>query len=209
MLWVLLLMSVIGGFCFLERMLYLHKNMISRSKFTGGIFNLIDKGRLLEALTVCQENPGPMPSVIRAGLLNYKESPEKMTAAMREAALLQVPMLERRVSALIWIAKTAPLVGLLGTLIPLVRSFILVSAQGPYASSDLFIGEVGESLLTTAVGILIAIMAMSSWYWVDGRMRAMMLDMELAASELLQFRHERVLGLEEAESEPTLEADVE
>ena len=208
MLWVLVLMSVIGGFGFLERLLYLHKSSLPRAKFTRGLCNLVEKGRVLEALTVCQENPGPVPPVIRAGLLHFKETPEKIAAAMREAALLQVPLLERRVSSLNWIAKTAPLVGLLGTIIPLVRSFISMSAQGPYASSDLFIGEVGQALITTAAALFVAIMAMSCWYCVDNRLRAVMQDMEMAASDLVQFRLQMEISQLEALAMPAeAEAD--
>lgn len=209
MLWVLVLMSAIGGFSFLERLLFLHKSTVPRGKFTRGLFNLVEKGRVLEALTVCQENPGPIPPVLRAGLLHFKEAPEKIAAAMREAALLQVPVLERRVSALNWIAKTAPLVGLLGTMIPLVRSFISMSDQGPYASSDLFIGEVGQALITTAAGLLVAIMAMSSWYWIDNRLRALLQDMEMAASDLIQFRMQMEMTQLEALSVPVSEEAAE
>ncbi|MEM7671988.1 MAG: MotA/TolQ/ExbB proton channel family protein [Verrucomicrobiota bacterium] len=188
MLWVLALMSIIGAFCFLERLLYLRKCTVARASFTSGLFNLVEKGRLLEALTVCQENPGPIPPVMRAGLLKFKESSDRIAASMREAALLQVPLLERRISTLNWIAKMAPLVGLLGTTIPLVDAFLAMSAEGPYSSSDLFIGQVGEALITTAAGLLLALMAMSSWYWVDGKVRALLQEMELAAAELIEFR---------------------
>ncbi|MGB0370237.1 MAG: MotA/TolQ/ExbB proton channel family protein [Opitutales bacterium] len=205
MLWVMALMSIIGAFCFLERFLYLRKCTLARATFTSGLYNLVEKGRLLEALTVCQENPGPIPPVMRAGLLNFKENTEKIAASMREAALLQVPLLERRISTLNWVAKMAPLVGLLGTAIPLVNTFILMGAQGPYASSDLFIGEVGEALITTAVGIFVAIMAMSSWYWVDGKVKFLLQEMELAAAEFLEFRLKMELRLDSLPEEAAVE----
>ena len=195
---MLITMSAIGAFCFLERVIFLHKSSIKRANFTSGLFNLVEKGRIVEALTVCQENPSPVSHVMRAGLLEFRESSERVAASMREVALLQVPLLERRVSALNWIAKTAPLVGLLGTLIPILQSFLFLESQGPYPSSDVLIGEVGEALVTTVAGVFVAIMAMSSWYWVDSRMRAILQDIELAGAELLQFKAQVTLAGSEA-----------
>ena len=60
-MWVLLGMSLIGFLVFVERVLFLHRGQIRSSEFVTGIKNIVRKQRLVEALTLCEETPGPVP----------------------------------------------------------------------------------------------------------------------------------------------------
>lgn len=186
-MWPLLLLSLFGFTIFMERTLFLHRGQIRSNSFIEGIKNLVRKQRLLEALTVCEETPGPVASVVKAGLLNCERAEDDLRAAMREAALVEIPLLERRIGTLGAIAKVAPLVGLLGTVVAILQGFNLMQATDSYADAAQFSGVVAKALITTATGLAISIMAYLAYHFLHGRVRALIHDMEWVANDMLQF----------------------
>ncbi|MGE9294177.1 MAG: MotA/TolQ/ExbB proton channel family protein [Puniceicoccales bacterium] len=192
LMWPLLVLSLIGFIFFVERTLYLHKGQIRTNTFVDGIKNLVRKRRLLEALTVCEETPGPVASVVKAALLNHDKSEEKMRGAIRDAALVEIPSLERRVGTIAAIAKVSPLLGLLGTVVALLNAFVQMQLKGPYANASTFSGDVAQALITTATGLAIAIMAYLAHHFLHGRVRALVHDMEWVGNDIIQFMHRDV-----------------
>ncbi len=186
-MWPLLLLSLLGFTIFMERTLFLHRGQIRSNSFLEGIKNLVRKQRLLEALTVCEETPGPVASIVKAGLLNCERQEDDLRASMREAALVEIPLLERRIGTLGAIAKIAPLVGLLGTVIAVLQGFHLMQATDSYADAAQFSAVVAKALITTATGLAIAIMAYLAYHFLHGRVRALIHDMEWVANDMLQF----------------------
>lgn len=187
LMWPLLLLSLFGFTIFMERTLFLHRGQIRSNSFIEGIKNLVRKQRLLEALTVCEETPGPVASVVKAGLLNCERGEEDLRAAMREAALVEIPLLERRIGTLGAIAKVAPLVGLLGTVVAILQGFNLMQATDSYAGAAQFSGVVAQALITTATGLAISIMSYLAYHFLHGRVRALVHDMEWVGNDMLQF----------------------
>ncbi|MBC2593013.1 MotA/TolQ/ExbB proton channel family protein [Ruficoccus amylovorans] len=200
LMWPLLVLSLIGFIFFVERTLYLHKGQIRTNTFVDGIKNLVRKRRLLEALTVCEETPGPVASVVKAALLNHDKSEEKMRGAIRDAALVEIPSLERRVGTIAAIAKISPLLGLLGTIVALLNAFLTMQEKGPYANASNFSGDVAQALITTATGLAIAIMAYLAHHFLHGRVRALVHDMEWVGNDIIQFLH-RDVPEEESDTE--------
>ena len=107
--------------------------------------------------------------------------------AVQEAALAELPVLERRVSALAAIAQIAPLFGLLGTLLGMIKTFWLFNQGGNYATPSVLAGGMWEALLTAAAGLAVAIPAHLGRHFLTGRVRALVQDMEWAANELLRY----------------------
>ena len=67
----LLFISLLGFLLFVERSLFLHKGQIGTQDFLSGIKNLVRKKRLVEALTLCEDTPGPMARTMKSALLNW------------------------------------------------------------------------------------------------------------------------------------------
>src|SRR5580704_18761642 len=124
MMWVLLLMGLIGVMLVIERILYLHRGQIRSTAFIGGIKNILAKRRIVEALTVCEETPGPVAAVVKAALLHADDPAETMRFHVQEAAIVELPALERRLGAIAAIAQVAPLVGILGTVVGMITTFL-------------------------------------------------------------------------------------
>lgn len=187
MMWPLFALSVLGFVFFLERALFLHKGQIRTTEFLEGIKNLTRKRRVLEALTVCEETPGPVAAVVKAALMHYREDESHLRGAIQAMALVEIPTLERRLGTIAVIAKIAPLLGLLGTVLSLLRGFSLMNTTGPYVDAAAFAGLINSALVTTATGLAIAIMAYLAHHFLYGRVRALVHDMEWVGNEMLQF----------------------
>lgn len=186
-MWVLLGMSLIGFLVFTERVLFLHRGQIRSSEFVTGIKNIVRKQRLVEALTLCEETPGPVPAVVKASLLHFGEPEEKIRFEIQEAAMVEIPVLEKRLATLAALAKSAPLVGLLGTVLGLAQTFYRMEQAGNYSDATLLANGMWESLITTACGLAVAVLSYLGFHFLHGRVRALVRDMEWTSNEMLKF----------------------
>jgi len=187
MMWVLL---VLGGFALLlgiERTLYLHRGQIKAKAFIDGIKNILAKRRLVEALTVCEETPGPVAAVVKAALLHADDSAEAMRFHVQEAAVIELPALERRLGSIAAIAQVAPLVGLLGTVLGMATTFLAFEQGGNYATAGALSAGMWQALLATAGSLMLAIPAHLAHHFLSGRVRAVVRDVEWSGNEIMKF----------------------
>ncbi|HEX3728251.1 MAG TPA: MotA/TolQ/ExbB proton channel family protein [Opitutaceae bacterium] len=186
MMWVLLGMAVLVLTLFVERALYLRRAHIRSTAFIDGIKNILAKRRLVEAVTVCEETPGPVAAVVKAALLHAADDAERMRFHVQEAAVIELPALERRLGAIAAIAQAAPLVGLLGTVMGLIGQF-LAFTRGDYVTASALAHGMWQALLCTAGGLMLAIPAHLAHHFLAGRVRAVVRDMEWAANAIMQY----------------------
>jgi biopolymer transport protein ExbB len=186
-MWLLVLLGLATLVVFIERALFLHRAQIRSTEFLNGIKNLLQKDRLMEALTLCEETPGPVAKLVKAGLRHTGDDEQSMRFAVQEAALAELPVLERRIGALAAIAQIAPLFGLLGTLLGMIKTFWLFNQGGNYATPTVLAGGMSEALLTAAAGLVVAIPAHLGRHFLAGRVRSLVQDMEWTGNELMRF----------------------
>ena len=185
MMWVLFALGIILVVLFIERALYLHRGQIRSTAFLSGIKNILAKRRLVEALTVCEETPGPVAAVVKAALLHADEDAEAMRFHVQEAAVVELPALERRIGAIGAIAQVAPLVGLLGTVLGMISTF--AAFQHDYATGERAgEGDVGGPPLHGR-GLMLAITAHLALHFLNGRVRAIVRDMEWSGNEIMKY----------------------
>ena len=90
-MWVLVALALVGLILFIERTLFLHRGNIPSSKaFLQGIKNALAKRRLVEALTLCEEAPGPVAAVVKAALLRADASADEMRFHVQEAGIVEL-----------------------------------------------------------------------------------------------------------------------
>lgn len=186
-MWLIVVLGLAALVVFVERMLYLHRGQIRSTEFLNGIKNLLGKNRLMEALTLAEETPGPVARIVKAGLRHAGDDEQALRFAVQEAALAEIPILERRIGALAAIAQVAPLFGLLGTLLGMIGTFQVFNQGGSYATPAMLAGGMWQALLTAAAGLAVAIPAQLSRHFLSGRVRALVQDMEWAGNELMRF----------------------
>lgn len=181
----LLVVSLLGFIIFIERTLFLHKGQIGTEDFLGGIKNLVRKKRLVEALTLCEDTPGPLARIVKSALLNFGESKEAIRSAIQGAAIVEIPQLERRIGTLATLARVAPLLGFLGTLISSLKALYFLEAAN--ADSGEFSRLLAEALITSASGLAIGVMAVLAHHFLMGRVRALVHDFEWVGHEIFEF----------------------
>jgi biopolymer transport protein ExbB len=202
MMWILLLLGVVGLMLSIERTLYLHRGQIRSTSFVNGIKNILAKRRLIEALTVCEETPGPVAAVVKAALLHANDDEVKMRFAVQEAALVEIPSLERRLGTIAAIAQVAPLVGLLGTLLGMIVTFRAFLHD--YETASALAAGLWPALLSTVASLMIGIPAHLAHHFLTGRVRAILRDMEWAGNEIMRYLliEYRRPGVETLEAKP-------
>jgi biopolymer transport protein ExbB len=185
MMWVLLAFGLIGLVLFIERTLFLHRGQIRSTEFIGGIKNILAKRRIVEALTVCEETPGPVAAVVKAALLHADDDADTMRFYVQEAAVVELPVLERRLGSLAAIAQVAPLVGLLGTVLGMATTFL--AFQKDYMAASALAAGMWQALLSTAGGLMLAIPAHLAHHFLTGRLRAIVRDIEWSGNEIMKY----------------------
>lgn len=187
MMWVILLMAVIGAVLFIERTLYLHRGQIRSTAFVDGIKNILAKRRLVEAITVCEETPGPVAAVVKAALVHADVNEVAMRYAVQDAAVVELPALERRLGSIAAIAQIAPLVGLLGTVLGMTYTFHAFMQGGEYATAQALAGGMWQALITAGASLALAIPAHLAYHLLSGRVRAIVRDVEWAGNEIMRY----------------------
>ena len=185
MMWVLLALALLLLVLFIERTLYLHRGQIRAKAFVDGIKNILTKRRLVEALTVCEETPGPVAAVVKAALLHSEDSADAMRFHVQEAAVIELPAIERRLGSLAAIAQVAPLVGLLGTVIGLATTFL--AFEKDYMSASALSRGMWQALFSVAGSLMLAIPANLAHHFLSGRVRAIVRDVEWSANEIMKY----------------------
>ena len=184
-MWPMFLMSIAALAAFVERVLFLHRNQIHSRKFLAGIENSLSKGRLVEALTVCQDTPGPAAAMVKAGLMAFRKTDDEIREAVREAAVVELGPIKRRIGVLAAIAHAAPLFGLLGTAIGLIDAFSQYEEQGVYLNAGFLATGMWQALISTATGLALSAVCVLGHHFLVGRVRSMTHEMEWLGQELI------------------------
>ncbi len=202
----LMILAFIGTVVFLERSFFLHKYQIRVVEFVEGIKAALKKRRFLEAITLCEETPGAIPRIIKAALINSEASFDVMRQAVLTQVNIEVPYFERRISTVALIARIAPYMGFLGTLISILEMLYTMSQSGSYADASMFSSEIYNALISTIVGVCIFIVAAVCTQFLYSRLKAVTADMQWSANVIMKFiadgmpeNENLILGSQEAE----------
>lgn len=194
-MWPLLACSITAAVLFLERVFHLHRAQIKRDDFMGGIYTVVNRGNMTEAISICDQTPGPVAYVVRTALLHYDEEGEELKRTIEKAGLTEIPRLEKNLGGLLTAAQISPLLGLLGTAVGLMRVFMLMNHHAPLAEIGDISGGIWQALITTAVGLCISIPSFVGYNFLLSRVDAITLDMEHAAEDIYHFLvYERTNG---------------
>jgi len=186
-MWVMLVCSIGVVIIFFERLFHLHRAQIGSHDFLAGLYNILRRGNVAEAVSICEETPGPEAAVVRAAILHHDESTESISRAVREAGLCEVPRLERNMNLLYTVALITPMLGLLGTVLGMIETLMALEQQAPLVHAGNLSGGLWQALISTAAGLSIAIPAYAGYNFLVGRVEAVLQSMERSAAEILVF----------------------
>jgi biopolymer transport protein ExbB len=138
-------------------------------------------------LTVLATN-SPMGRVLAAGLANRHQSREVLKEIVQDTGRHVVHELERYLNSLGTIAAITPLLGLLGTVIGMVKVFTAITTAG-VGNPGVLAGGISEALITTAAGLSVAIPSLIAYRYLRGQVDALVVDMEKEAMKLIDALH--------------------
>ena len=184
---LILLTSLVGAAMFLERLFALHRAQIRSGDFLKGIFTILGRRNLVEAVAMCEETPGPVPRVVRAAILHADDGRAEICRAMEAAALVELPRLEQRLGLLATVAQITPLMGLLGTVLGMMKILLTLQQKAPLVHAGDLAAGLWQALICTAAGLVVAIPAYAGYNFLVSRVEAVALDMERVSAELVAF----------------------
>jgi biopolymer transport protein ExbB len=123
-LWIIIFAGAAGIVIFIERALHCHRAQINSTEFLNGVRTVIKRDNLVEAISICDATPGPVARLVKTAILNRDFGRERVRESLEEAGLAEVPRLEKRLDLLATIAQLAPLLGLLGTVLGFIKTFM-------------------------------------------------------------------------------------
>jgi biopolymer transport protein ExbB len=208
-MWLILLCSVIAVFIFLEKIFYLHRVQINVGDLVRGLINVLKRNSIVEAISLCDDTPGPAAHVLRASILAYEEGEEDLRQAIDDAALGEIPRLEARMKILATIGYITPLLGLLGTVLGMIDVFHTITELGAMVNANDLARGIGKALFTTAGGLCVAIPCFMAYNYLVSRIESITLDMEKASSEIIYFfKRNKVSALDKTSKEQASGSEV-
>ncbi len=182
----------------IERMLTLSKAAGAGKidEFVRSLKVSLDQGNLNAAIAACDKQKGSVANVVRAGLVKYgemegvsgMEKDEKILAIQKEveeATTLELPMLEKNLNVLATLASLGTLVGLIGTVLGMIRAFAALAHAGAPDSTALATG-ISEALINTALGISTSAFAILFYNYFTAKIDGMTYRIDEAGYSLTQ-----------------------
>jgi biopolymer transport protein ExbB/TolQ len=186
-MYILLFCSFLSVMIILERILYYRRlSRTDRREFMVMIGRSLKSGRIDTARAICQKTKAPFSQVVFSGLELHGRPEKEMSNAMEREITIETSDLERYIGIVGTIGNTAVYIGLFGTVLGIIRAFHDISVAGAGGMS-IVIGGVAEALVCTAAGLAVAIPAVIAYNYFSKRVERFIDDMELCASELLDF----------------------
>jgi biopolymer transport protein ExbB len=184
---LILLAGAVAIVVFIERFFHCHRAQINSTEFLNGVRNVLRRDNVVEAISICDATPGPVARLVKTAILNRDNGRDRVRESLEEAGLVEVPRLEEKLNLLATIAQLAPLLGLFGTVIGLMSTFDkLLSSETTANVRDLSNG-VWTALICCAAGLAVSIPAHAAYNYLVSRVNSIVLDMERAATEIVNI----------------------
>ena len=184
----LLLCSVLALAIILERFWTLRVNKIAPKYIVTELWGWIKNKELNSKKMKSLKDSSPLGRILAAGLSNAKHGREIMKESIQEEASHVVHEMERFLTALGTVAAIAPLLGLLGTVIGMIKVFALLQLEGTGNAAALA-GGISEALITTAAGLVVAIPALIFHRYFMRRVDEIVIGLEQEAVKLVEVVH--------------------
>ena len=185
---VIVLCSVIAlGIC-IERSVALNPDRIAPPHLLANVWKQLKAGELDAQRLKASRQGSPLGAILAAGLVNRSQGRDVMKESIQEAAGHVVHDLERYLNTLGTVAAVAPLLGLLGTVVGMIRVFTEITVQGT-GNANALAGGISEALITTAAGLVVAIPALVMHRFFTGKIDTIVVGLEQVSIKLVDALH--------------------
>lgn len=187
--YVIILLSFVAATMAVVHLVRIRAGAITPESAVAELAQMLSARRVDEAIAYCERshNICVLTNVMRAGLLRYKRSPFgalELKAALEEAGQEQVSRLSRSTDGLALVASIAPMLGLLGTVIGINGAFATISSAQGFSRPDQLAGDISLALVTTIMGLVLAIPATSAVTYFRNKIERLAADAAVVVDEL-------------------------
>ncbi len=188
LLWPIIACSILAMGIICERFWTLRTQRILPSRLVPQVWNLYKEKKLDSARIRILRRSSPLGAVLAAGLINHRHGRDVMKESIEEAGRQVVHELGRFLNTLGTIASITPLLGLLGTVVGMIKVFSAIMSGG-VGDPTILAGGISEALVTTAAGLSVAIPSVMFHRYFQGRIVGLVLKMEEEALRLIEILH--------------------
>ncbi len=181
----IILCSILAVAITLERLWTLREQRVVPTELTDKVWQWVENRALSDKQVLALQQHSPLGSILAAGLATRHRDRSVMIQAIEDAGRHVVHDLERFLNMLATIAAISPLLGLLGTVTGMMRTFKAITVAG-IGNPAAMAGGIAEALITTAAGLLVAIPALVAYRYLRGRVDALVIRMEKESIKLVQ-----------------------
>ncbi len=184
----IILCSIIAIAIIIERFWTLNPDRIAPRNVLAEVWGKIKHNQLDAAQLRDLRMASPLGQILASGLVNSKAGRSIMTESIEQSASHVIHDLERYLSTLGTIAAITPLLGLLGTVVGMIRVFSEIMVQGT-GNANALAGGISEALITTAAGLSVAIPALMFYRMFMRRVESLVIDLERESIKLVDALH--------------------
>lgn len=190
----LLLCSILVITITIERLWYFLSHRGDLDEIKRVVLRLLEKDAPLDAIQYLQRINHPVARVLQAGLVAYgKELPE-MEENLKDCGEMEIKQMERGLGLFNSIITAAPLLGLLGTVLGIIKSFQILSVTEGLPSMTAISRGIAEALITTAAGLIIAVPSLFILHWLNNLVQRRIDQMNHFSKDLLEAYKNRRAG---------------
>jgi len=185
LVWPIFLIAIVAFFLALERVWTLSRMTTRTDALMDQVRELAHRGEWEKCREMCRQYPSsPTCRVLRAGLRHRGLDKAVLENALEESILKELPRLERFLTTLSVLAAIAPLLGLLGTVTGMIHTFQGITVFGT-SDPRMMSGGISEALITTQLGLAVAVPVMIVHHFLDRRVEKIIADMEEKGTSLV------------------------
>jgi biopolymer transport protein ExbB/TolQ len=180
---------ICGVAVIVERTVYLFGSSVNKDVFLATMQKCILAGDVAKAVKMCSAANAPLARIVQAGLVKVNRPDEEVQAAMDEAALVEMPKINKRTGFLALFANLAMLCGLFGTIVGLIKAFGSVAGESvdPSQKARILAEGISEAMNCTAWGLLSAITCLMGFAFLNGKTQGMEDDINEASVRVLNL----------------------
>jgi len=186
---ILLILSVIALYIFIERYLTIGRASKIDQNFINNIRNSVQSGNIEGAKNLCRNNDSPVARMVEKGLLRIGKPLDDIDAAIENVGNLEIFKLEKNLSSLASIAGAAPMLGFFGTVTGMIIAFYKMATE-QNVTPDVLAGGIYQALITTAFGLAIGITAFVGYNLLVAKVDKVVYNMEQTTVEFMDLLQE-------------------
>jgi len=193
--WVMIpivVLSFVAAYVFIERYYVIRRATREDQNFMNRIKDYIHDGKIEAAMALCRSTDSPSARMVEKGISRLGRPLHDISTAIENVGKLEISKLEKGFPTLATIAGAEPMLGFLGTVIGMVRSFYAMSQAGSNIEVSLLSDGIYTALITTVAGLIVGIIGFFAYNTLVVRVERVVFNLEATLTEFMDILNEPI-----------------